>query len=295
MSMHRIGNRTSDVNIGQGIKCLVCRCLAAYDERVTTRKVAPDEPVDEASWSDDLAGIRPVRKAHEQIYDQLRSMILSGGLAQGHRFPSEPQLAERFGVSRTTVRSALQLLVSDGLVHTRNGAGGGTFVTLPSVNRVSDYLMRSVELLSQTDDVTLAEFLEARELLEVFALRRLTALHTSADIEKLRSTISPSGGGNGPGMGGTPERSFHQLLIDLCPNTLVQIAAQPIHFVLESRLSNSSSRIATNAREQCRNQHAEILDAIVSGDSATAEDRMRSHLRDLASVYEEIWVSGRTP
>jgi GntR family transcriptional repressor for pyruvate dehydrogenase complex len=84
--------------------------------------------------------VRRVRKAYEQVADQLRELIVSGKLAPGERLPIESALAREFGVSRATIREALRVLAAQGLVRTAKGPAGGSFVTLPSVDHISSFV-----------------------------------------------------------------------------------------------------------------------------------------------------------
>lgn len=69
------------------------------------------------------------RPRYMQAADELRECIRSGRLAPGEPVPSEPDLAERFAISRTSVRHAIQLLRDEGLVRTEHGRG--TYVRAP--------------------------------------------------------------------------------------------------------------------------------------------------------------------
>src|SRR5512138_3462934 len=69
--------------------------------------------------------IKP-KKVSSQIADQIRSSILAGEFNPGEKLPPERELAEMFGVSRPSVREALNILTSSGLVETYQG--GGTLV-----------------------------------------------------------------------------------------------------------------------------------------------------------------------
>ena len=100
----------------------------------------PLRPVERAS---DSMSVRRVRKAYEQVADQLRDLIVSGGSREGERLPNETVLAREFGVSRATVREALRLLTAQSLIRTAKGAGGGTYVTMPTVDHVSEFLNSS--------------------------------------------------------------------------------------------------------------------------------------------------------
>src|SRR5207302_10359861 len=134
-----------------------------------------------ADRSPDAMAVGRVRKPHEQVADQLPDLIVSGELERGERLPNETVLAREFGVSRATVREALRLLTAQSLIRTAKGAGGGTYVTLPTVDHVSQFLNSALNLLTAADHVTLEELLEAREALEVpaarLAARRRSEVH----------------------------------------------------------------------------------------------------------------------
>ena len=60
---------------------------------------------------------------YQQIYDTLKSEILDESLRSGDLIPPENQIAQQYGVNRSTVRKALQMLVNDGLVEKKPGKG----------------------------------------------------------------------------------------------------------------------------------------------------------------------------
>jgi DNA-binding FadR family transcriptional regulator len=171
-------------------------------------------------------GVRRVRKAYEQVYDQLQAMILGGELPQGHRLASEPQLASEFGVSRGTIREALRLLLAEGLIRTAKGAGGGSFVTIPTVDHVSEFLQRNLELLSLTEGLSLEEFLETRALIEIFAVRQAAMRRTAADVDALRATLT-SDRSLSPEDQYLQNKGFHIKLVESCQNRLLTLSAQP--------------------------------------------------------------------
>src|ERR1700746_1031571 len=102
-----------------------------------------------------MVPVRRVRKAYEQVADQLRELIMSGGLVPGQRLPNEAALATQFGVSRPTIREALRELSAMSLIQTTRGANGGSFVTVPSAAHISDFLSANFSLLSQSEHVSL--------------------------------------------------------------------------------------------------------------------------------------------
>ena len=213
--------------------------------------------------------VRRVRKAYEQVYDQLRDWIIRGDLSRG------------------TVREALRVLAAQNLIRTAKGAGGGSFVTLPTVDHISTFLHANISLLSESDDVTLPEFLEARELLEVFAARQCAARRTQEDIDRLRATMV-----NDPAELGTSahyilNKEFHSAVLDGCGNTLVCIAAQPVFSVLQTRLRRE--QMPDSFARRLDDDHRAILEAIEAGDSDAAGEEMRKHIEYLSGVYQDMW------
>lgn len=69
--------------------------------------------------------ITPIQKVNvvEEIFDQLQSMLIEGTWKPGDKIPSENELSETFGVSRMTIRQALQKMKALGLIETRSGSG----------------------------------------------------------------------------------------------------------------------------------------------------------------------------
>ena len=228
-----------------------------------------------------------VRKAYEQVADQLRELILSGTITPGQRLPNEASLGVQFGVSRATVREALRVLATQNLIRTTKGATGGSFVILPTADHISDFLSSNISLLSQTETVTLDEFLELREFLEVPAARLAARRHTPEVVERLRAAIPLQ-----PGELGTQEqfiynKDFHSQVVLASQNTLLSIAAQPIFSVLQTNLSRSN--LGGRFHDQVNADHHAIAQAIAEGDEERAAEEMRRHLHFLRPTYERAW------
>ncbi|HEY5331960.1 MAG TPA: GntR family transcriptional regulator, partial [Solirubrobacterales bacterium] len=181
-----------------------------------------------------------VKKAYEQVAEQLRDLMHRGVISSGDRLPSETALAKQFGISRSTVREALRRLSAEDLIVTRKGAQGGSFVTLPSVDNISGFVSANINLLTASDDVSLEEFLEARELLEVPAARLAAARSSGAQIGEVEDSIPADPGDLNTEQLFVHNRGFHSAVIEASCNTLLVIAAQPIMSVLQTNLAHST-------------------------------------------------------
>jgi DNA-binding FadR family transcriptional regulator len=235
---------------------------------------------------DPTAAIKRVRTASDQVATQLREMILSGALPNGARLPTELELARRSGVSRATIREALQVLATEGLTRTRKGGvNGGTFVTVPSPDQVMHTLRSGVTMLSNNDGVTLQNLLEMRELLEVPAAGLAAERRTEEDFARLREAACFVPGRTGSGALHTA--SFHVLVINAAHNPLLSISAQPVqHVLLADRFTHDA--FGPRLRAEINGHHGEIADAIARQDAPAARRLMQEHLRWLRPRHERF-------
>lgn len=117
-----------------------------------------------------------VPKASDVLAARLRDLIVKGHFVPGKYLPTERELVAESGLSRTSVRDALRVLESEGLITTKVGRMGGSLVTLPGRESVA----RSVELFVRTHGIRLESLLECRVAVEPM-LARLAARHRSAE------------------------------------------------------------------------------------------------------------------
>lgn len=103
-------------------------------------------------------------KLTEQIFDHLKELIISGQWAAGYHIPSEDELANLFGVSRMSVRSALQRLESIGLIDIHVGHG-----SIVKEFSLSDYISQIGDILLR--DSTVPEIVQFRCAYEMEAIR----------------------------------------------------------------------------------------------------------------------------
>jgi DNA-binding FadR family transcriptional regulator len=230
-------------------------------------------------------------KQYELVAERLRQRVVHGELQPGERLPNEAVLATDFGVSRATVREALRVLATQSLIRTSKGAGGGSYVTLPSVNGVSEYVQSSISLLADADDVTLEELLEARELLEVPAARLAAERRTEEELERLRDAIPDEPLRLGTQRQFVYNQDFHLAVIDGCRNALLAIAAQPVFAVLQRNLARS--KLGARFHRTINEHHRAIAAAIEAGDADVAGGEMYDHLEYLRPYYERAWRSAR--
>jgi GntR family transcriptional regulator, transcriptional repressor for pyruvate dehydrogenase complex len=228
--------------------------------------------------------VKRVQPAYQQVADQLRDRILDGSVSPGDRLPTAVELSDIFGVSRSTVREALRVLASRGLIRTTRGTTGGTFVTRVELDQVSDYLETSLGLMSGAAELSVAQLLEARQAFEVpaaglAALRRedhhLDSLHQAVEREKRsRATRARS----------REHRTFHSVVLEATGNPLIGLMTEPLFRVLTAR---RGSEMPDSYWQQVDRDHLEITERITEQDHDGAVDAMRRHLETVRRDYEQ--------
>ncbi len=228
--------------------------------------------------------VKPVLSAYRQVADQLRALIVTGQIRPGERLPSEASLAGLFGVSRGTVREALRELSAQALVETSRGSTGGSFVTRPDPESVSEFLESRFGHMSGLDMVSLPDMLQVREMLEIPIARLAAENRTEQHLDMLRSSI---------GIRTTDDYRrtltddgpphFHTTLLHAAGNPLVSIMAPPVFRVLQLRYLRDDP---PDFWRLVSHEHEAILVAVTDRDADAAETMMRKHLQSLRAAYE---------
>jgi GntR family transcriptional repressor for pyruvate dehydrogenase complex len=229
--------------------------------------------------------VEPVRKAFEQVANQLRDLVVQGVLHPGDRLPNELELAQRFGVSRGTVREALRTLASEGLVVTTRGASGGSFAAMPDPATVVGTAARALSLMVTGREISVEELLETREMLEVPAARLAALKRTDHDLAAMRSAIPGADpeGGTVPPTGAI--LAFHELVLASAGNRLLQLTMEPILVALHHRRRTPLER--PGLWERVRVDHQAILAAIERADGEAAAQAMSDHLSNIRPRYHD--------
>jgi GntR family transcriptional regulator, transcriptional repressor for pyruvate dehydrogenase complex len=219
--------------------------------------------------------IKPTR-AHEAVLAQLQRKILEGELAPGDRLPSEREMMGTFGVSRPTVREALRVAESLGLVAVRHGDPGGPRVLgQPSVG-----VTRVLDGLLSAERTSVAELLEARMVLEGAAAR--LAAQPGAELGPLEEAYRAMEQAADFARFVEADALFHRRVAEVGGNRLLVVILtalrDPIVRLITEGLSGETE---AQARAKILRTHGEILKAIRARDGAAADRRSRRHLFDL--------------
>ncbi len=214
------------------------------------------------------------------LTQELTARIMSGEYASGQRLPTEAQLQERWGVSRSVVREAMKVLASQGLVRIEQGRG--TFVSDSDTTSLSTQLSlalrrpRGAAFLPAAEEW--ATLLDVRRVLEVAVAERAALGAGAAEIAAMQAAIDEMRERPAQPAGYVDaDLAFHRALAAATGNPLWSALLDSLNDLLR-RYREASFRGRESALRAVR-QHQKILDAVKNQDASGAAAAMRQHLR----------------
>ena len=218
---------------------------------------------------------------HESVADsvvgQIEDMIVAGILKEGHRLPSERDLAEALAVSRPKLREALQSLENRGLVITRHGEG--TFIA-PLTGKA---MLPALLALYGRHEPAFFDYLEYRREQEGFAARLAAARATEADKKRIKSILQElQRAWEKDDSKASREADFqlHGAIVDASQNaTLIHMMSSIYDLTQQSVFYNRDFlKSIDGTGEQLLQQHLELGRAVLDGDSERAEKAAVDHI-----------------
>lgn len=202
---------------------------------------------------------------------RLREMIVEQGMQSGDRLPSESELVEMFGVSRSTVREAIKLLIAENVVEIQRGKG--TFVTKqPGVSK--DPL--GLEFVNQKK--LLDNLMETRMMIEPQIAYLAAQRATQENIDKLASIIKKiQDAGSDKGNHTPYDVAFHRTVAECTQNdVLYRILPIICESIQEGYFKTAN---VPGSYERAIESHINIYKAILNRDPETAKNETEKHLR----------------
>jgi DNA-binding FadR family transcriptional regulator len=232
----------------------------------------------------------PVPSRRASTADQIKEYILTQGLHPGDHLPTETDLCERLGVSRSSVREAIQTLSTLDIVEVRHGRG--TFVGRMSLDALVEALVfRGV--LSPGDDLqALREVLEIRQALDLSMAERIVSGMRGTENPNLHDLVDQMVASAAAGETFAPQdRLFHAELLDHVNNSLVGqlvTAFWDVHTAVMPRLGLSLPADL----DQTAQAHRDMLEAAEAGDVERFRSAVVDHYAPLQRALDEAQPRG---
>jgi GntR family transcriptional regulator, transcriptional repressor for pyruvate dehydrogenase complex len=220
----------------------------------------------------DKALFEPVsrQKTYELVAERLLGLISSRHLGPGDAIPSERELVGLYSVGRSSIREALRMLESKGVIR---GAGNGSFV----VAEFGNTLNNSLDFLLSVDEADYGELFEVRRILEGEAAALAASRRGDDDVARMMAEIEAMELGLGSEESFiTADLRFHLTIAEASGNRLIAHLMNAIRSLLQRSLS--SAYHIPGSPEGAVVLHGLILEAISSGHPEEARQRMQEHV-----------------
>ncbi len=226
--------------------------------------------------------VSPVR-AYERVVEQIEAAVFGGQLPPGSHLPSERDLMTQFGVSRSTVREALRVLQSNGMIQSRAGDPRGPLVLAASPVA----LHKSMTRLARTSSMSLGELLQFRMLLEGSAYLLAAQLHTASQLAEISAALDTMTTATDYTAFSDADVAFHDAVAHATQNTMIIVCSTVVRGVvldlIEDHLAHAADRQALMTRYL--KHHTEVLEALRARNGPLASRLARRALYDSYASY----------
>lgn len=218
---------------------------------------------------------RPLRVA-----EAIKDWVVERGLQPGDRLPGEAELIRRFGMSKGTIREAMRLLQAQGLVETKTGPGGGSFVGEVSRDRASALLANYFYFR----DVTIDDVYQIRIALEPVLASSLAGRLSDDQIRELEEIMDcyaePAADAEEERRQHIASLRFHARLSDFGGNALLGFVISFLAQILTDLTVYKRLYTAPNHDlwQRGRKHQTDLIAALRQGDAERAGEVMRSHM-----------------
>ena len=236
-------------------------------------------------------GLVQQRRLSDDIVVQLEALILEGSLKAGERLPAERVLAERFGVSRPSLREAIQKLAAKGLLVSRQG--GGNYVVESLGSTFSDPLLHLLESNPEAQ----RDLLEFRHTLEASCAYYAAMRATDVDRERLTTAFNElqdcytRHDEVSRAEEGAADAKFHLAIAEASHNAVLLHTIRGLFDLLKRNVVTNIGGMykqRTETRDMLISQHRELYLAIIEGRAEQAREVSSRHILYVQEVLEEV-------
>ena len=218
----------------------------------------------------------------QELADRILTAIAIGAYSPGDRLPSERELALMQGVSRVTVREALKIVSDLGLLTSRRGREGGTFVTALDWQAVAPERARRT---LEAELPKLAEFFDYRCLVEGLVARTAAERHTPEQAARLRDLLRAFSETSDLSTARDLDSRLHAQVTAMAGNGNLTALCDQLN--ARATLGFGSEPYPESYLARARTEHAAMVEAIVSRDCEAAYREAHAHFRLTLEIMED--------
>lgn len=206
---------------------------------------------------------------------------MEGQLRAGQRLPSERDLSEQFGVSRTVIREAVRGLEAKGVVEVKSGRGlQVASVSSAQVSETFDLYVRGQQIkdIVQPDDIS-----EVREMLELRIVELACQRASDDDLVEIQKAFDLIDKSRDSDEAAENDSNFHLAIAQAAHNPLLVTLLESVNATI--RIIRRESLQQPGRKAEAQRQHRGVLDALLVRDATAALTAMAAHLEDSQAFY----------
>lgn len=233
----------------------------------------------------------PRRGLQQEIQAIVKRYIIDHRFQPGDLLPGEGELARQMGISRPSLREAMKVLQTIGVVETRHGSG--TYVGSLSLEPFADGMAFHILIASQQSPdppQDLLDIVDIREAIETTRIRQVVGLHSDEQLREIQQMCAEMEAMDvGAGAFGALDQALHRAFY-------APLDSQVYDEIVKAfwTISNATIRpYADQFQRDANAEHRTIVDAIVKQDADGATDAMRVHIRNIANDLRQGFDADR--
>jgi len=227
------------------------------------------------------------KKVYEEVIEQIQKNIIDGDLKKGDRLPSERELSELMNISRTSIREALRVLESMGVVESIHGEGN--FIC----SNTETSLLQPLSMMFKLNNGKYQDIFELRKVLEVENARLASIRATDMDCRELLTIVKEmeeeSKGSNKNEILVELDKRFHNKVASMSKNCLIESLFNTASMLFERFIEDARSEIIQKdmADKFLLSQHRAICNGIIKKNEKEALKAMEAHMRYVEENFDK--------
>jgi GntR family transcriptional regulator, transcriptional repressor for pyruvate dehydrogenase complex len=229
-----------------------------------------------------------LERVSEKVANQLKRAIGDGLFRVGDRLPSERDLADQMGVSRPSIREAIQQLELQGILETIHG--GGSIVR----NLTEQEIRKPIEIVLGDDRQRVLELTEVRAFMETWAAKQAAKNRTDDELERIRTYLEEMEHDFEKGeIRAELDFKFHAEIAAAAHNTIFSHLMNSIYELIGYSIRVHREQVFTTREDQQTifHSHLQVFKAIQNQDPDAAEAAMNQHLLFVVREFKKRLLS----
>lgn len=214
------------------------------------------------------------KKIYEYVIEQIQYMILNGNFEKGDKLPSERELADKMEVSRTSIREAMRVLETMGVIESKQGEGN--FVC----SNIKASFVEPLSMIFILNNGKPNDILELRKIIELQTAKFAAQRGSEEDFNELKDLIEKIRNAQSESENVLIDKKIHDKIASMSGNYLIESVFITASSLFERFIKNAREKMAASkdSNETLMIHHENIVNAIIERDSDKAYNAMKEHL-----------------